>query len=258
VKALVFALVLSAAAAGTSNAAELKLELRGGKVTLDARDVTVRQILAEWARVGQTRIVNSERVGTGPVTLQLTSVPEREALDIILRQVAGYVAAPRAAGAAGASAYDRILILATSSSVQTSRTQASSPAGRVPAAFPARPGAPGIGSPELAPPEPVDMNDDVDEPLTSPAAARPGSAAFGAPPGSASQPGMLAQPAPSPSESTDAQSRPSSPAPAGAATAASPWIVPAGAGTPGVVLQNPGAPGNQASPAGTRPPTPDR
>ena len=43
-------------------------------------------------------------------------MPERQALDIILRNVAGYMAAPRLASSTpGASGYDRILILPTSS-----------------------------------------------------------------------------------------------------------------------------------------------
>ena len=33
-----------------------------GRVTISAKDATIRQILAEWARVGQTRFVNAERV----------------------------------------------------------------------------------------------------------------------------------------------------------------------------------------------------
>ena len=45
--------------------------MANGRVTLVAKDVTVREILAEWARVGQTRIVNAEKLTGGPVTLEL-------------------------------------------------------------------------------------------------------------------------------------------------------------------------------------------
>jgi Wiskott-Aldrich syndrome protein len=76
--------------------------------------VTVREILAEWARVGQTRIVNGEKLAGGPVTLELNDVPEAQALDAVLRSAAGYVMAPRVTGAPGPSRYDRIMILATS------------------------------------------------------------------------------------------------------------------------------------------------
>jgi len=96
-------------------AAELKLEFRDGRVTLIARDVSILQILTEWAKIGGTRIVNGERISPTPVTLQIDGLPEREALDVILRSAAGYVAAPRRLGDPGASIYDRILVLSVSS-----------------------------------------------------------------------------------------------------------------------------------------------
>jgi hypothetical protein len=100
----------------TSNAQQLNLQLRDGLVTLDAQNVPIRQILSEWARVGGTRIVNGEKITGAPVTLQLSGVPERQALDTILRGVSGYMLASRQAGMpTGASSFDRILILPTSS-----------------------------------------------------------------------------------------------------------------------------------------------
>jgi hypothetical protein len=96
--------------------AQLKLQIADGRVTLDATNVPARQILAEWARIGGTRIVGGDKVTGAPLTLKLVDVPEKQALDIILRNVAGFMAAPRQmAAAAGASTYDRILIMATSS-----------------------------------------------------------------------------------------------------------------------------------------------
>jgi hypothetical protein len=100
--------------AAPAAAGELQLTMANGRVTLVAKDVTVREILAEWARVGQTRIVNAEKLTGGPVTLELTDVPEAQALDAVLRSAAGYVMAPRLAGSPGPSRYDRIMILATS------------------------------------------------------------------------------------------------------------------------------------------------
>lgn len=94
--------------------AQLRLSIANGRVTLFAQNVTVREILAEWARVGQTKIVNAEKLSGPPVTMELDNVPEAQALDTVLRSAAGYVMAPRAAGAPGASVYDRILILASS------------------------------------------------------------------------------------------------------------------------------------------------
>ena len=79
-----------------------------------AKDATVRQILTEWARVGQTRIINVDRVAGPPLSIELTNVPEAQALDTLLRTVSGYLAAPRPVTMPNASAYDRIFILPTS------------------------------------------------------------------------------------------------------------------------------------------------
>ena len=49
-------LMATAVVAGTAEAGELNLTIANGRVTLIAHDVTVRQILDEWARVGQTKI----------------------------------------------------------------------------------------------------------------------------------------------------------------------------------------------------------
>lgn len=95
-------------------AQQLSLDIRDGLVTLQASNVPARQILAEWARVGGTRVVGGERVAGAPLTLFLEGVPEAKALDIILRGAAGYMAANRAVPGAGRSRYDRIMVLASS------------------------------------------------------------------------------------------------------------------------------------------------
>jgi hypothetical protein len=101
---------------GPSNASaqNLQLTIANGRVTLVADNVPVRQILAEWSRIGNTQMVNAEKLTGSPVTLRLIDVPEAQALDVVLRSASGYMAAPRAVGQAGASRYDRVLILATS------------------------------------------------------------------------------------------------------------------------------------------------
>lgn len=111
---LVFALAAAGAAASTATAGELSVTIANGRATIIAKDVPVRQILAEWAKVGETKILNGEKVPGGPVTLELVDVPEKEALDILLRTAAGYIAAPRPANLAGASQFDRVIVLATS------------------------------------------------------------------------------------------------------------------------------------------------
>jgi hypothetical protein len=112
-------LIVSAAVAGTLTAApaaaqELKLSMADGRVTLSARDVPVQQILAEWARIGDTRIINGDKLMGPRLTLELVDYPEGRALDLILREAAGYMAAPRALNSPGPSLYDRIMILPTS------------------------------------------------------------------------------------------------------------------------------------------------
>src|SRR6188768_3896962 len=77
-----------------------------------AQDVSVRTIINEWARVGGTRVINPERLSGAPITLQLNGVPERQALDILLRDVGGYMLGPRQADLVpGVSAFDRLVVV---------------------------------------------------------------------------------------------------------------------------------------------------
>ena len=86
----------------------------GGRVTVEATAATVRSILNEWAKNGGTKVIGADKVSGAPVTLKLLNVPESQALEAILRSVAGYMAAPRPM-ASGPSMYDRIMIMATTS-----------------------------------------------------------------------------------------------------------------------------------------------
>ena len=94
--------------------AEVKVSMQDGRVTIVAKDATLRQILTEWARVGETKIVNVERIPGGPMTLELTNVPEQQALELLLRSVSGYMTAPRPVAASNLSAFDRIVVMPTS------------------------------------------------------------------------------------------------------------------------------------------------
>lgn len=112
--AFVTALAFGTPVFAAAQVPNLQLSMQNGRVTLIATDVPVRAILQEWSRIGQTKIINAEKL-TGPnMTLQLVNKTEREALDILLRSAAGYMAAARPDGTEGISAYDRITILATS------------------------------------------------------------------------------------------------------------------------------------------------
>jgi hypothetical protein len=111
---LTFAAALLLTHAGVASAQAVKLEFRDGLVNLSAQNAPIRAILAEWTRLGGTNIVNGERVTGAPLTLELQGVPERQALDIILRGVAGYMIAARELPGPGSSKFDRVMILPTS------------------------------------------------------------------------------------------------------------------------------------------------
>ena len=128
--------------------AEVHLQLQDGRVSITAKDATVRQILTEWARVGQTKVVNLERIPGAPLTIELSNIPEGQALDMLLRSVSGYVAAPRPAAVANLSVFDRIIVMPTMAAPRTAA-----------AAQPAQT----FQQPQFAP-APPPPDDDQDEP----------------------------------------------------------------------------------------------
>ena len=139
--------------------ADVQLSMQNGRVSIVAKDATVRQILTEWARVGQTKIVNVERIPGGPLTLELTNVPEQQALDLLLRSISGYMAAARQVGAApNVSLYDRIVVMPTPVAPRAAVAAAPPP----PAAYP---------QPQFPQPQPAD--DDVDDERPQPAVPMP-------------------------------------------------------------------------------------
>jgi len=98
--------------AASANAfAEVKVSMSDGHVTIVAKDATLRQILTEWARVGQTKIVNVERISGSPMSIELDNVPESMALDVLMRSIAGYFAIPRPVPATNLSVYDRVVVM---------------------------------------------------------------------------------------------------------------------------------------------------
>jgi len=106
--------------------ADVQLSLRDGRVTLVAKDATLRQILTEWARIGKLKVINLERIPGGPLTLELRDVPEGEALDILLRTLSGYIVAPRTTPVSDASLYDSISVMPTIAT-PAARTVAAAP-----------------------------------------------------------------------------------------------------------------------------------
>jgi hypothetical protein len=116
-KIMLFGAAIVLLSAATASA-DVQLTLQNGRVTIVAKDASVRQILTEWARVGHTKIVNVERIPGGPMTLELRNMPETQALDILMRTLSGYITAPRAVEAANLSQFDRIIVMPTIASAR--------------------------------------------------------------------------------------------------------------------------------------------
>ena len=184
-------------AAPASAQQPLKLSFENGRVTVDATSVPVRTILNEWGKIGGTKVVGADRITGAPMTLKLVNVTEAQALETILRSVAGYMAAPRSGATTGPSIYDRILVMATSS-IPAPPANAGRPS-------PAQPNAFG-GTQRFVPPrQRADDQEDVEEPDDNPPAPpvftfpqapqnnaypqQPG--AFGNVPAGVAQPGMI-------------------------------------------------------------------
>jgi hypothetical protein len=251
-KKAALALLVFTLAASPGLAAGLRLTIHDGKVSLDAQDVTIRQILTEWARVGKTRIVNLERVTSGPMTLKFDGVPEDQALDIILRTVPGYLAATRAAIVSDASIYDRILIMATTTAV-VARPASTSPQPFQTSPFQPPPSPnvtqlramPPTMTPVLPQPFPTPNENGLD--MTDPAIAAAAAA------------GLIAVPAPMPGSFDSPRGPLGTPrAPAATAPASAPtpvFTVPAGTAQPGPPTPVPTPAGRPPSIA---PPQPDR
>jgi len=112
-RALFLTAALSIGAAWPAGAQNLKLDFQDGRVSVEATGVPVRTILTEWGKIGGTKVVGADKITGAPLTIKLINVTEKDALETILRSVAGYMAAPRSTGQ-GSSMYDRILVMATS------------------------------------------------------------------------------------------------------------------------------------------------
>jgi hypothetical protein len=215
---LVAAITLVAQAAS----ADVSVTIENGNVSVSAKDATVRQILTEWARVGQTRIVNVDRVAGPPLSIELTNVPEAQALDTLLRAVSGYLAAPRAVTMPNASAYDRIFILPTST-------------GTPPRPAPAAPAQNFTPPPFMPPPQQDDQNTD-DEPQRNAVPVAPPNGQPRGPIFNSFPPPVVREQAPQ-SQQPGSQQQDTSPASYPVPTA------PVGVSTPGMAVPVPQQPG---------------
>ena len=220
----------------------LTLSFENGRVTVDATSVPVRTILNEWGKVGGTKVVGAERITGAPLTVKLVNVTEAQALETILRSVAGYMAAPRSGATTGPSIYDRILVMATSS--------APAPPANAARPSPAQPNA-FAGTQRFVPPrQRAEEQEEIEEPddnppsppvFTFPQAPQNNGypqqpAAF---PGGVAQPGMIV-PAPQTITINPAQGNPEQQPP-----------VPVGVAQPGMMVP---APRQPTQPVIVRPP----
>ena len=105
-------LCLLAVLSHTATAQSLSLRLDGGAVTLHATNVTVDEILARWAKTTGLTVVSQNGHGSDiPITLDLSGVPERDALRLILRDLSGYIMGEKVDPLTGAVRIDRLVIL---------------------------------------------------------------------------------------------------------------------------------------------------
>lgn len=153
-------------------AGELKISIQNGLATVVADGVPLSAVLAEWARVGQTKIVNGEQLTT-MVTLHLVDVPEKKALEVLLRPASGFLVAERREQVAGASKFDRVVIL---------------PFSQAPAYAPAPP-APATPQPFVNRPQMPVLSTEPDDMPQIPGQQQPGNI-----PQTLPTPGMLPQP----------------------------------------------------------------
>lgn len=146
VKVLLVSLATLSLLAGLSHSAtaqSLSLRLDGGAVTLHAANVTVDEILARWSKTTGLTVVSQNGHGSDiPVTLDLSGVPERDALRLVLRDLSGYIMGEKRDPLTGAVRIDRLVILPDS-------------AARAPEVQPP------VRRRAAAPPVPVDVSNEV-------------------------------------------------------------------------------------------------
>ena len=250
----VLTIAFALAVAASADAQNLKIAFNEGHVSVDATAVPARTILAEWSKAGGTKITGVERMTGAPLTLKLIDVPEAQALDIILRAAAGYMAAPRlVAASANASMYDRILVMATTSGTAAPAARPT-PASNAP--------APNAGLQRFIPPRVVqadpDENPEPDEQPEKPnqpvfTFPQPGQNGFPQV-GFGPQGGQVIQIDPRTGQPQTITINPASPPAVAPAAPSGIFGAPSGAPTPGMIQQpQPGQPGAVVRPPGRQP-----
>ena len=157
-KRALLGIALLALVPGLASAQNVRLEIKNGVVNLSAQSAPVSQILATWAKVGRTTIVNGEKVPGAPLSVELTGVSEKAALQTLLKAASGYMAVVRAVPDSSASIYDRIWVLPTGSMPVTAGFSAPAPVS-MPQQYPVYPNVPVAGGPGLEGVMPVAIDD---------------------------------------------------------------------------------------------------
>jgi glycosyltransferase involved in cell wall biosynthesis len=139
VRRLATSLVVTASMAGVGatvvegTPSGLRLTFRDGHISVVAHGVTVQQVLKEWERVGHTQVVHAEAAAAALIDIDLQDVTEEEALDVLLRSSAGFLAIAAQAPGETTSHFERILIVpSTSSPRELVQAAAQSPASYLP------------------------------------------------------------------------------------------------------------------------------
>jgi len=209
--AMAFAVIGAVGAPPTAPTA-VQLSIHDGRVWLKTERATIADILAEWARVGRTQIINSEALPAIPMTVDLQDVTELEALGVITRATGGFMTVSRNGadtdGAAALSQFSRVVILAAARrSTFADPPTTPAPSYTPPAAIYAPSGAQRVIGPD-GQPVPDDQEDAPPPPRTAP--TTPGHSlppGFSEPPDSRSPggtavPGVITPPAPPPRRPT--------------------------------------------------------
>lgn len=102
-------------AAGARLRAEVRVSMHDGRVSLSAKDATLKDILEAWSAAGHTSFMHLDSVNMPErLTLELNDVSESDALALLLRPLSGYITVKRTAMVPNASAFDRVVLLPVS------------------------------------------------------------------------------------------------------------------------------------------------
>jgi hypothetical protein len=155
-------------------------------------------------------------VSGGPTTLIITNELESKALAIVLRSVAGYIAAPRSLAVANASQYDRILIMPTSYAAPAPPYRASAPPPRM------------MQQPVIVevPPDPTSLANDEAAPAPAPVFGGDPNGMQGPPPVNPPTQGVVLPYNPPPDQNGDQPTPPPTLPSAGQQTTGTPGVLP--------------------------------